>query len=68
MTFRDADNIVARQHARFNHDGACGGLGFRRHYRDADLVVVTSNTGAGGPRPVPRGPPGRKAAPSLLGI
>ncbi len=39
-----------------------------RPCRDAKLVVVTSNTGAIGPRLLPRGPPGPKAAPSLLGI
>ena len=36
--------------------------GFMRPYRDAELVIVTSNTGAIGPRLLPRGPPGPKAA------
>ena len=42
----------------------CGGVGFKRPYRDAVVVVVMCNTGAAGPRLSPRGPPGPIAAPA----
>jgi len=60
----DATNLVASDNTHVSMTTEHVVVGFMRPYRDAELVVVTSNTGADGPRLVPRRPPGLKAAPS----
>ncbi len=60
-------DCVSRQKVRFNGVGARWPRWLRTSLRDAEVVVVTTNTGATGPRLLPRGPPGPKAAPPAVG-